>query len=83
MSHHREVVTAIGAPAAVGPYSHAVRSRGLLFCSGQIPLDPESGELVGEDDPAAQAQALPGEPRRSSARPPGRSSPRPCASPST
>ncbi|WP_372790610.1 Rid family detoxifying hydrolase [Paraconexibacter sp.] len=47
MSHHREVVTAIGAPAAVGPYSHAVAAGGLLFCSGQIPLDPASGELVG------------------------------------
>lgn len=47
MSHHREVVTALGAPAAVGPYSHAVRAGGLLFCSGQIPLDPDSGELVG------------------------------------
>jgi 2-iminobutanoate/2-iminopropanoate deaminase len=45
----------MGAPAAVGPYSHAVKSRGLLFCSGQIPLDPESGELVG-DDPAAQTR---------------------------
>lgn len=47
MSHHRESVTAIGAPAAVGPYVHAVRSQGLLFCSGQIPLDPETGRLVG------------------------------------
>jgi 2-iminobutanoate/2-iminopropanoate deaminase len=53
MSHHRELVTALGAPAAVGPYSHAVRSNGLLFCSGQIPLDPESGELVG-DNPVDQ-----------------------------
>jgi 2-iminobutanoate/2-iminopropanoate deaminase len=53
MSHHRETVTALGAPAAVGPYSHAVRSAGLLFCSGQIPLHPESGELVG-DTPAEQ-----------------------------
>ena len=34
------------APAAIGPYSQAVVSRGLLFCSGQIPLDPASGELV-------------------------------------
>lgn len=34
------------APAAVGPYSHGVVSNGLLFCSGQIPLDPDSGELV-------------------------------------
>ena len=48
MSHHREVITAVGAPAAVGPYSHAVRTGGLLFCSGQIPLDPATGEIVGE-----------------------------------
>jgi len=47
VSHHREPVTAIGAPAALGPYSHAVRAGGLLFCSGQVALDPESGELVG------------------------------------
>jgi len=47
VSHHREPVTALGAPAAIGPYSHAVRAGNLLFCSGQIPLDPESGELVG------------------------------------
>jgi 2-iminobutanoate/2-iminopropanoate deaminase len=40
-------VTAIGAPAAIGPYSHAVIAAGLLFCSGQTPLDPDSGELVG------------------------------------
>jgi 2-iminobutanoate/2-iminopropanoate deaminase len=55
MSHHRETVTALGAPEAVGPYSHAVRAGGLLFCSGQIPLDPDSGELVG-DAPAEQAR---------------------------
>ncbi len=47
MRSDREIVDAPGAPAAVGPYSHAVRSGGLLFCSGQIPLDPLSGELVG------------------------------------
>jgi 2-iminobutanoate/2-iminopropanoate deaminase len=44
----RETVTATGAPAAIGPYSHAVRAGDLLFCSGQIPLDPASGELTGE-----------------------------------
>jgi 2-iminobutanoate/2-iminopropanoate deaminase len=55
MSHHRETVTALGAPEAVGPYTHAVRAGGLLFCSGQIPLDPESGELVG-DSPAEQTR---------------------------
>jgi 2-iminobutanoate/2-iminopropanoate deaminase len=51
----RETITAMGAPEAVGPYSHAVKSRGLLFCSGQIPLDPETGELVG-DSPGEQAR---------------------------
>jgi 2-iminobutanoate/2-iminopropanoate deaminase len=51
----REIVDAAGAPAAVGPYSHAVRAAGLLFCSGQIPLDPDSGELLG-DTPAEQAR---------------------------
>jgi 2-iminobutanoate/2-iminopropanoate deaminase len=46
MSHHRQVVSAPTAPGAVGPYSHAVRSGGLLFCSGQTPLDPATGKLV-------------------------------------
>jgi 2-iminobutanoate/2-iminopropanoate deaminase len=46
MSHHRETITAIGAPAAAGPYSHAVKSGGLIFLSGQTPLDPETGRLV-------------------------------------
>ncbi len=46
MSEHRRTVTADGAPAAVGPYSHAVAHGGLLFCSGQVPLDPVTGELV-------------------------------------
>ncbi len=43
----RETVDAAGAPPAIGPYSHAVRVDGLLFCSGQIPLDPATGEIVG------------------------------------
>ena len=47
MPLHREGITASGAPEAVGPYVHAVRTNGLLFCSGQIPLDPKTGELVG------------------------------------
>jgi 2-iminobutanoate/2-iminopropanoate deaminase len=47
MSGEREIVEAPGAPAAIGPYSHGVRAGGLLFCSGQIPLDPHTGELVG------------------------------------
>lgn len=46
MATEREVIVAQRAPAAIGPYSHAVRSGDLLFCSGQIPLDPATGELV-------------------------------------
>jgi 2-iminobutanoate/2-iminopropanoate deaminase len=46
VSHHRHPITAEGAPAAIGAYSHGVVSNGLLFCSGQIPLDPQSGELI-------------------------------------
>ncbi len=48
MAQEREIIDATGAPPAIGPYSHAVRVGGLLFCSGQIPLDPATGELVGE-----------------------------------
>lgn len=46
MPEHRESVTAANAPEAVGPYVHAVRASGLLFCSGQIALDPRTGEMV-------------------------------------
>src|SRR4051795_12730462 len=55
VAHHRQAVTSLDAPAAIGPYSHAISAGGLLFCSGQIPLDPGSGELVG-DTPAEQAR---------------------------
>ena len=58
MSHHREPVTAVGAPAAIGPYAHAIRAGGLLFCSGQIALHPESGELVGDGYGEQTAQCL-------------------------
>jgi 2-iminobutanoate/2-iminopropanoate deaminase len=54
VSSQRESVTAKDAPEAIGPYVHAVRSGGLLFCSGQIPLDPRTGDLVGAT-PAEQA----------------------------
>lgn len=42
----KEAVRALGAPAAIGPYSQAVRCGGFLFVSGQIPADPRSGDLV-------------------------------------
>lgn len=40
------VIATTEAPEAVGPYSQAISANGLVFCSGQIPLDPETGELV-------------------------------------
>jgi 2-iminobutanoate/2-iminopropanoate deaminase len=46
VSHHREPVSALGAPKAAGPYSHAMKSGGLIFCSGQTPVDPDTDELV-------------------------------------
>jgi 2-iminobutanoate/2-iminopropanoate deaminase len=49
MSADRQPITAEDAPAAVGPYSHAVRSGGFLFLSGQTPLDPTTGALVDGD----------------------------------
>ena len=44
-----KIIVTDQAPAAIGPYSQAVKAAGLLFCSGQIPLDPVSGELVSGD----------------------------------
>ena len=58
MSADRKAVHAPTAPAAVGPYSHAVRAGALLFCSGQIPLDPASGELVGATAAEQATQCL-------------------------
>ncbi|MBT3287316.1 MAG: RidA family protein [Victivallales bacterium] len=46
------------APAAVGPYSQAIEANGLLFCSGQIALDPETGTMVGDDVATQTGQVL-------------------------
>ena len=45
----RTPVSTPDAPEAIGPYSQAIRTGSLLFCSGQIPLDPSTGEVVKED----------------------------------
>lgn len=42
----KSVVRTSNAPEAIGPYSQAITANGFVFCSGQVPLDPESGELV-------------------------------------
>src|SRR5947207_12841689 len=45
----KKIISPAEAPAAVGPYSQAIRIGNLVFCSGQIPLDPETGEIVPGD----------------------------------
>ena len=45
----KKIISTHEAPAAIGPYSQAVRSGRFLFCSGQIPLDPKSGQIVTGD----------------------------------
>lgn len=44
----KEIVNTKDAPAAIGPYSQAIKAAGLVFISGQIPLDPASGEIEGD-----------------------------------
>ena len=58
MSHHRETVTAAGAPKAAGPYSHAVKSNGVVYLSGQTPLDSATGKLVEGDITSIPADAI-------------------------
>ena len=45
-----QAITTADAPAPVGPYNQAVQAGGWLYCSGQIPLDPATGEMVGGGD---------------------------------
>ncbi|MDI1241632.1 MAG: RidA family protein [bacterium] len=42
----KEIISTEKAPGAIGPYSQAVKVSGMLFCSGQIPIDPATGEFV-------------------------------------
>lgn len=50
-----QAVSTDTAPAAIGPYSQAIQSNGLLFVSGQLPVDPKSGAITS-DDPAEQCR---------------------------
>ena len=45
----KEVIATAEAPKAIGPYSQAIRANGLIFCSGQIALDPSNNQLIGGD----------------------------------
>jgi 2-iminobutanoate/2-iminopropanoate deaminase len=51
----RKTIEAMGAPEAAGPYSHAVTHGGVLYCSGQVPIDPDTGKLV-EEGPGEQTK---------------------------
>ena len=53
-----EAIETTQAPAPVGPYNQAVRAGNLLFCSGQIALDPTSGSLVGAGDVALETRQV-------------------------
>ena len=57
-SFERTAVQTADAPKAIGPYSQAIRAGDLVFCSGQIPLDPASGELVPGDVVAQTRQVM-------------------------
>jgi 2-iminobutanoate/2-iminopropanoate deaminase len=54
----KQVISTPNAPAAIGPYSQAVRAGNLVFVSGQIPLDPATGQLVGGDIGVQTEQVL-------------------------
>lgn len=54
----KTIIKPAKSPAAIGPYNHAVRVGDLLFCSGQIPLDPATGQLVHGDIKAQTTRAL-------------------------
>jgi len=52
------IVVAEGAPKAIGPYSQAVVVDGMVYTAGQIPLDPETGGIVGETTPEQAEQVF-------------------------
>lgn len=54
----RAVITSPAAPAAIGPYSQAIKCGSMVFLSGQLGLDPATGELAGPDAAAQAKQAL-------------------------
>jgi len=55
---HKQIIQTDHAPAAVGPYSQAIRNGQFLYTAGQIPLDPATGKLVEGDISAQAEQAL-------------------------
>ncbi|HQU84911.1 MAG TPA: RidA family protein [Pyrinomonadaceae bacterium] len=54
----KEIVSTENAPGAIGPYSQAVKTGNMVFCSGQIPIDPATGEFVSNDVAEQTEQVL-------------------------
>lgn len=54
----KEIISTDNAPAAVGPYSQAVRVGNMIFTAGQVAIDPATGRMVGDDAPAQAEQVL-------------------------
>lgn len=54
----KEIITTENAPGAIGPYSQAIKAGNLVFCSGQIPIDPKTGDFVSSDVAEQTEQVL-------------------------
>jgi 2-iminobutanoate/2-iminopropanoate deaminase len=54
----KEIISTENAPGAIGPYSQAVKTNGMVFCSGQIPIDVATGEFVSNDVAEQTEQVL-------------------------
>ena len=53
-----EIISTENAPGAIGPYSQAIKTAGMIFCSGQIPIDPTTGNFVSDDVAEQTEQVL-------------------------
>ena len=53
----KKIISTAGAPAAIGPYSQATEYQGVIYVSGQLPLDPKTG-VLGQDDIQSQTRLL-------------------------
>lgn len=54
----KEIISTENAPGAIGPYSQAIKTGGMIFCSGQIPIDPATGEFVSDSVAEQTEQVL-------------------------
>jgi len=54
----KEIISTENAPGAIGPYSQAIKAGNMVFCSGQIPIDPQTGEFVSQDIAEQTEQVL-------------------------